>query len=206
MSKLVLCISLFLIGWGKFYLSPPWIFMADYGLRILIVWLLWDQILVALNQWRMPRFRTWLEAIGVCAVLLTVDQWVSSLQTYDDFNQLLFIPVSFPLPDQVPLIVFDYTVGLILVALSEEFVFRRGFGEKAEASGWSMIKLYVLSSMIFAFIHIPQGLASFTTALIWGGVLMYFYLKTRTVLFTVLMHLAVDMWYFGIPYWESLTS
>ncbi len=206
MSKLVFCISLFLVGWGKFYLSPPWIFIADYGLRILIVWLLWDQILTALHQWRMPRFRIWLAAIGVCVVLLAVDQWVSSLQAYDEFNQLLFTPVSFPLPDQVPLIVFDYTVGLILVALSEEFVFRRVFLEKAEESGWSTTKLYVLSSLIFAFIHIPQGLASFTTAFIWGVVLMYFYLKTRTILFTVLMHLVVNMWYFGLSYWDRITS
>lgn len=206
MSKLVFCIGIFLIGWGKFYLSPPWIFIADYGLRVLIIWLIWDQVVASFHEWHMPSLRTWLQAICVCIVLLIVDDWVSTTQAYDDFNQLLFTPVNFPLPDHLGLMIFDYTLGLILVALSEEFVFRRGFLEKSQESDWSVAKLYVLSSLIFGFIHIPQGLASFTTAIIWGGILMYFYLKTRTVLFTVLMHLAVNMWYFGIPYWERITS
>jgi uncharacterized protein len=75
---------------------------------------------------------------------------------------------------------FDLTIGLALVAFSEEIIFRvyfyRLFGSKLSNS-----MLILLSALLFGAIHWGTGLVNVFEATIWGAVGMAVFIKTRHI-------------------------
>lgn len=91
----------------------------------------------------------------------------------------------------------DLTFGLLLVALSEESVFRSlliALLERWNIKSWAVI---ILSSAAFALIHLTSGVADAVNAFLHGLLLGTAYWKTRRLSVCVASHYLVDLYTFG---------
>lgn len=199
-AMLSLCVFLFVLGWGKFSLDQPWIYFADYSLRLLLIGLALKALPGELRTLNLPRLNIWGMAFLACCILLIFNGLYSDTQTLKDINGYFLETVSFPMPESPWLLRFDFIGGLLLVAMSEELVFRSMFVSLAEKLKWSNVKLYVISSVVFGLIHLPQGLVNVFDGMLWGVLLMFFYKRTRSIWFVVTLHYLADVWFFGLDW------
>lgn len=94
------------------------------------------------------------------------------------------------------LILLDLTFGMALVALSEELLARAVLKGVLERWTDNRFLITLLSSLLFAAGHWSSGPAAVLGALAMGMVFMAFFLWTRTLLPTLLGHVAADIAYF----------
>jgi membrane protease YdiL (CAAX protease family) len=101
---------------------------------------------------------------------------------------------SYPRPDGW-LLIFDLTIGLALVALHEEIVFRRamrlvlgGLGE-----GRAMI---LVSGVLFGAYHWWTGVPNMIFAGVFGLVAMRVYCRSGALWPIVIIHYLTDLWWF----------
>jgi membrane protease YdiL (CAAX protease family) len=89
----------------------------------------------------------------------------------------------------------DLSFGLLLVALSEELVFRRMLFSLFQ----SKRALYViaLSALVFALIHLTSGVSNAINALVLGILLGIAFWITRRVSICVIVHYIIDLKVFG---------
>ncbi|OEJ67351.1 hypothetical protein BEN30_09455 [Magnetovibrio blakemorei] len=85
---------------------------------------------------------------------------------------------------------FDLTVGLALVALSEELVFRYQF---VRSFPNSVAAQYLLSTFAFALIHVPQGVTGVVITGLAGLLLMGLYRATGTLAAPIVAHYLIDL-------------
>ena len=90
----------------------------------------------------------------------------------------------------------DLTFGVVLVAVTEELVYRKL--ALRVISQWSRNPwvIYLASSLIFASLHIPQGLDSVAIAFVAGLFLMHAYRSRGTLLVPIAAHYFVDLYIF----------
>lgn len=121
--------------------------------------------------------------------------------------EILFIiidPISswrwhyFPAMEYLPLKIYDLTVGLILVAIAEELVYRKFFQDVLEGFKFSSILIYLISSSTFALLHIYQSAQATFGAFVAGLMLMYVYKKTGTLWVPIVAHYLVNLYLYGI--------
>lgn len=105
--------------------------------------------------------------------------------------------IRFPAPEAPLLHAFDLSVGLALVALSEELAFRAPLllatrdGRIGRASG------LIVSALLFGLIHWSQGLDNVVAGTLVGLVLGAATLATRTLWPALIAHYLVDLWHFA---------
>lgn len=87
---------------------------------------------------------------------------------------------------------FDLTVGLALVALSEEVVYRKLMFEVLSTWTSSAFATVALSSLAFGALHLPQGLESFILSTVFGALVMSLFLWRRSLFPIVLAHYLFD--------------
>lgn len=105
--------------------------------------------------------------------------------------QLTFIDPSEwtrPLNGDRPWYWFDMTFGLTLGAITEELTYRGIFAAILFRRGAKTWLVVLLSSLIFALLHWPSGIAAIITAFLFGLLLMAVYLKTRSIWPGVILH------------------
>lgn len=200
MQALGLCIFLFVVGWAKFGLDQPWIYAGDYSLRLVIILCAIQGLSRRYRALNLPDIKIGGLALISSIILLYFNGLYENIDFVKGLNSAFFETVSFPLPESKWLLGFDFTLGLFLVALSEELVFRGLFVSLAEKWRWSDFKLYFMSSLIFGLIHLPQGIVNVFTGVLWGLLLMYLYKRSRSLWFVVVIHYLVDVWFFGLDW------
>lgn len=195
--RLSLLVVLFYAGWIKFAASDTDVYLIDYAQRALIIVLGWAALADSFRRPLPPiTDRVWLWALGGAAAIVAVDTWTGGQDLRAAFDTALFPEVSFPPLENEVWQAVDLTFGLVLVAVSEELVFRRLWADWWDARGGGRAGLYVGSALVFGLLHLPQGLADTAVAVVWGALLMYLYQRSRSLALVILVHFIVDLWYF----------
>lgn len=196
--RLALLLVLFYAGWVKFAAGDTNVYLIDYAQRALIIVLGWAALSDSFRRPLPPiTDRVWLLALVGAAAILAVDSWTGGQAQRAAFDTALFPEVSFPPLENEAWQAVDLTFGLVLVAVSEELVFRRLWTDWWEARGGGTAGLYIGSSLVFGLLHLPQGLADTAIACVWGVLLMALYRRNRSLALVILVHFIVDLWYFS---------
>ena len=95
------------------------------------------------------------------------------------------------------LLVFDLTIGMALVAISEELAFRKVAFSLLRERGFGDGSIVILSSMAFALVHLTSGVASLLHALLAGLVLGTVYHVTGRLSVCVMLHFLDDFFIYG---------
>jgi uncharacterized protein len=89
---------------------------------------------------------------------------------------------------------FDLTFGLLLVAVSEECVFRALLMTVLERWQLNSMIVIAVSALAFALIHLTSGLADTLNALLYGLLLGFAYWQTRRLWLCILSHYLTDLY------------
>ena len=92
---------------------------------------------------------------------------------------------------------FDLTFGLLLVAVSEESVFRGLLFALFERWRLKPLAIIVLSSAAFALIHLTSGTASTLNAFLYGLLYGAAYWRTRRLAVCIASHYLLDLYIFA---------
>jgi uncharacterized protein len=104
---------------------------------------------------------------------------------------------SIPVVPDAHLRLADLALGLLLVAVSEELVFRRFLFAIIERWSQNGIAVILISSAVFALIHLTSGIADTLNAFVHGVLLGGAFWKTRRVSVCIASHYLVDLWTFA---------
>ncbi len=197
-GRLFLLIALFYLGWAKFLAPGTTIYLIDYGQRVLIIGLGWAALVAGCRPLLKPVAPALLiTAFLGPALIIWLDGMTDPLAWRQALDTALFDDDSFPPIDNPTWEMFDIAVGLLLVAISEELVFRKMWTDWAKKTGQSEAVLYLWSSLVFGLIHLPQGLADTAVACFWGLLLIRLYRRGGDNLpLVIAVHYLVDIWYF----------
>jgi uncharacterized protein len=91
----------------------------------------------------------------------------------------------------------DLSLGLLLVALSEELVFRRFLFAIIERWCQSAVTVVLTSAVMFALIHLTSGVADTLSAFVHDVFLGGAFWKTRRISVCVVSHYLVDLYVFA---------
>jgi hypothetical protein len=86
----------------------------------------------------------------------------------------------------------DLYVGMLLVGVVEELIYRGLTFTILRKSGFSIAMTFVVSSLLFGLIHWSFGLVQFVVAAIFGAVYMLYRWKSGTITPLIFAHFAVD--------------
>ena len=81
----------------------------------------------------------------------------------------------------------------MLVAFSEEAIFRALFAWVWSKKGWGVPSLYAASTLVFALLHAPQGLVSVLDAALFGVMAMWLYRRSGSLWPPIVVHYLVDL-------------
>ncbi len=213
---------LFWIGTGVFVLndflwislqSGMWLYLADIVLRIIIIFFIYNRLRVSapspgstlrflfITRPEQPSGRApapsivwW--TVGTSMVGIAIDQTVWPFLYYRLPATALF---SFP---QIsgPLYIVDLTVGVVLVAVSEEVIFRSlAFRvlRRVTPNRWPAAEkaLFVVftGSIIFGMIHWGNGVHAVISAALWGVMPMVALVRTGSIWPALIAHWATDL-------------
>lgn len=95
------------------------------------------------------------------------------------------------------LLVLDLTLGIMLVAVSEELVFRRTLFSLLDRSGLGKLSILFLSSAVFALFHMTSGVSSLVVVFLDGLVFGAAFLSTGRLSVCIALHYIEDLWVFG---------
>ena len=147
--------------------------------------------------WRLatPSARDLMLALAGTLVLIAFNfigrSWIEFL------NALSWRLSRFPSPPGGFLKLFDDTVGMVLVGLSEEAVFRFYLMNFLLMRGASRALTVLISSLVFGAIHWSYGAGAMAFAAFAGLALAIVYLASRNLVAPVIAHAAYDAAYFS---------
>lgn len=193
-KPLVLLISLliFHFGWVKWW-ALDWFYAIDYFERAAIV-----ALFVAAFGW--PKFVRRLGIQDFAAIILALVGFAIIHYFEVHFSSTgilpqLWSPSFYPSINAAWLKYFDISVGLILVAVSEEIVYRK-LAFDVLVKRFKAPMAYVLSSLLFAALHVPLGSIAFVITFLDGFVFMAVYRWRRNLLVPIAAHFLVDLYFF----------
>lgn len=197
-ALLFVCWMLMVIGWVKFSTEGQTVYIIDWIERVILIGLTWSYVRVALIPPRMPASAwDWPLALGGAYLLVKFEDLLVWLPAFFiDFTYPTF-GLYFPSLDPGGFWLIDLTVGLALVAISEEVIFRKLFAVAWQANRLRPWSLYVVSSLAFAAIHLPRGGENTAEAFLWGLFLMYVYRRSGSLLLPVVVHYLSNVWMFS---------
>ncbi|WP_319778022.1 type II CAAX endopeptidase family protein [Maridesulfovibrio sp.] len=167
----------------------------DYGAKILplafLFYLLKKEILswADLGLVALPFKQLILWTIGITALGLCLDEPGFAL-----WSKLL--PAmrlgSIPIGTDSPLYTLDMTIGLALVAISEEIIFRGLAFTALRKRKQSIPKIFLISAIIFGLIHWSQGPTAIIATAITGSGLMVCMYCTGSIYPTIIAHYVIN--------------
>ncbi|WP_319763967.1 CPBP family intramembrane glutamic endopeptidase [Maridesulfovibrio sp.] len=99
---------------------------------------------------------------------------------------------SIPIGADSPLYMLDMTLGLALVAIAEEVIFRGLAFTTLKERGYSIPKIFLLSAVIFGLIHWSQGPVAIIATAVTGSGLMICMYCTRSIYPTIIAHYVIN--------------
>lgn len=184
---LAVCVLFMVVCWVKFLLPTLMQYGIDYAERVVLIGLVF---VFGGFRFRRAPVRAWAVVLTVLTIVLALGLF------YVEENLGLVIPIlgdhvwAFAELESEPFFYFDLTAGLALVALSEELVFRYQFTRTFPNS---VAVQYLLSTLAFALIHVPQGVTGVVVTGLIGLLLMALYRATRTLAAPVVAHFLIDL-------------
>jgi len=191
-------LSLFYIGWMKFPIEGDNIYLADYCLRIVMLAFIWQERHVIIKKAVWPPFYMWLVFGLFLLAYLIVNDAIYQFDIAYYINDYLYETASYPAIEDPLLLVFDMSIGLVFVAITEEYLFRYKLDRVFKKAGCSTLLRCFLTSILFATIHAPQGLISLLETFLWGVFLFVLYQRSRSLQFVMVLHFIVNFSAFGL--------
>ncbi|WP_031484820.1 CPBP family intramembrane glutamic endopeptidase [Maridesulfovibrio frigidus] len=99
---------------------------------------------------------------------------------------------SIPIGQDSPYFLLDMTVGLALVAIAEEVIFRGLAFTALKEKGYSPSTVFIISGITFGLIHWSAGPVAIVATAITGSGLMVCMWKTRSILPTIVAHYIIN--------------
>ena len=99
---------------------------------------------------------------------------------------------SIPIGQDSPYYMLDMSVGLALVAVAEEVIFRGLAFTALKEKGYSPSAVFIISGLAFGLIHWSAGPVAIITTAITGSGLMVCMWKTRSILPTIVAHYIIN--------------
>lgn len=187
-----LVIAVFVVGWVKFVAGGMAIYAIDYVMRLVVCAMIVLGGGVA-GAFVRPRQRVRVAMLTLVAMVMVLASDVVDLGLKP--YVFWYYPYFYPAIEDAILRAFDRSVGIALVAVSEELVFRYVAARALERfPAWM---LYGASSLIFGFIHLPQGIANVASAAVVGLILMWLFRATRSLWPPIAVHFAFDVLIFA---------
>ena len=175
------------------------VYLADYGTRVLVLTLcfLWPTSRAIATERLTPQWGTALAIL--CAVALPILGRLTYHLLEVPFDNLTGVGglFKFPFIADPRLYLFDLTVGLSAVALSEELVFRKFAMRWLEEAGRTPIQIILISALFFSLMHWGSGPGRLLYTFIVGLIYMATYLRLRRLWPLVLAHWIEDFMAFG---------
>ncbi|WP_320172018.1 type II CAAX endopeptidase family protein [Maridesulfovibrio sp.] len=168
----------------------------DYGLKLLPLGYLFfltgqgtlsraDLGLVSLSKGRFLSWTAGMTVLGLCLDEPGFAFWNGILPSL----RLGSIPIG---PDS-PLYMLDMTIGLALVAVAEEIIFRGLVFSALKEKGYSTPAVFMTSAAIFGLIHWSQGPVALAATAVTGSGLMLCMWKTGSVYPTIIAHFIINV-------------
>lgn len=173
----------------------PWL-LADYGGRLLALGVL---LILPAGRWvlsqpcglKVGKIEALIWILGIVALfqLVDIDLWLAG-----------FLPDTrlgaYPAP-QGALYFFDLSIGLALVALHEEVVFRQVANHALSRFLASDLAVTLVSAAIFAAYHWWTGIGNMLMALLFGLIAMPCYRRCGSLWPVGIAHYFLDLWAFA---------
>ncbi|NVK17257.1 MAG: CPBP family intramembrane metalloprotease [Methylocystaceae bacterium] len=189
---------LFYLGWVKFMAPGVGPYYVDYALRLVMLVFIWPERHILLEKPSRPKF--WL--IGLYVVVLVFYIWsdekLYSNETALAFDQAFFKTSTYPAIHDPVLFWFDMTIGLMMVAITEEYIYRYKLNEVLKGLHKGLAARYLITAILFSLIHLPQGMISLGQTFLWGLFLFYLYQKSRSLQFVIILHFLTNFVVFGL--------
>lgn len=176
--------------------------LIDYVYRIVILALIFQsaemrrQILTSFSNERSCALASvrdfgWLFILYILIVVITASLRMTGRATgaFDWAPPLFAYSHAVPMP----LALFDLTIGLMLVAITEELFFRKILLDRLRARGWMWAPAILLSATLFAFIHWGAGGASVANAAVFGLVWGAFYWRRGRIGALIVWHYLANL-------------
>lgn len=112
------------------------------------------------------------------------------------FQERVFF--TFPNLENLWVKLFDLTLGLSFVAISEEIVFRGYLVSWFKKRNLHPIVIVLISSLLFGGVHWGRGIGIVLTAFVWSLLPATFILKYRSIYPMIIAHFFTDLIAFGI--------
>lgn len=127
--------------------------------------------------------------IGITALGICLDEPGFAL-----WNQILpsMRLGSVPIGADSPLYTLDMTLGLALVAIAEEVIFRGMAFSALKARNFSTAKIFLISGLIFGMIHWSQGPVAIAATAVTGSALMLCMWRTGSIYPTIIAHYVIN--------------
>ena len=172
-----------------------WLFIDYAGLKLfpflVVLWLIYNEKMNA------SEFGLTKQAIPSFLVVFFIVTLIGTVMDQNGYKLLEDLP-GFSSLGGMPAITsrtwdwIDLTLGLLLVGIFEELVFRGYMHTFISRYTQSNVAIILISSVAFGLIHWSLGLVTIVVTSIIGAIFMIAYLKTRSLPAIMLAHFAVN--------------
>ncbi len=165
-------------------------YLIDYTTRLLVLGLclIWPSSRAIVREYHPVQFRYDLTVLALVALPIVGFLFQKLITKPIDKLMEFTILFKFHRIQEPVLYWFDLSFGLLLVAISEEIVFRKIAYSWLKNSGKSPTQIVLISSCLFAIVHWSNGLGNVISAFFIGLFYMVFYLKLKRLWPLILAH------------------
>ena len=194
---LLLVVPFYLNDFANIFINDwrLWLLIDYIGLKLFpIMIILW---LVLSSRMQVGELGIRKQGIGPFIALFVAVAFVGTFIDQNGYQVIEDLPGYSPLGGMPPIDNaswdwFDLTVGLFLVGVVEELVFRGYMLNLLQRFTNNTVVIVVLSAIVFGLIHWSLGFHSVLVTAIIGAVFMFAYIKTKALLPIMLAHFAVN--------------
>lgn len=170
----------------------------DYGVRFILI--LGVVLVYEAGAMGPPPSRVFWQKAASIFVIAALGEWflVFGEVFLSDFLPPYFEYFSPPVIRDRYLLTLDLTLGIMLVAISEELVFRRMVFSLLERFGFGKASVLFFSSVLFALVHITSGLDSLIFTFLHGLIFGTAFQLTGRLSVCVALHYMGNFLVFGV--------
>jgi uncharacterized protein len=100
---------------------------------------------------------------------------------------------NYPKYDSLISKIIDLTFGLVIVALTEELIFRGYLYSYLKDRKFNAAKIIIISSIVFGLIHWSVGIVPIFTTALWGVFAIVSVIKTNSIFPSLFAHYIIDL-------------
>ena len=170
----------------------------DYGVRFIMI--LGVVLVYEAGAMGPPPTRVFWQKAALIFVIAALGEWflVFGEAILGDYLPSYFEYFAPPVIRDRYLLVLDLTLGIMLVAISEELVFRRLVFSLLERFGLGKISVLFFSSALFALVHITSGLDSLIVTFLHGLIFGAAFYSTGRLSVCIALHYIGNFLVFGV--------